>query len=176
MIIYIIGFMACGKTKTGRALAKSIQYDFIDLDKKIESIHNKSIAELFTNYGENNFRLLEQNALHQTTNLKNTVVSCGGGTPCFFNNMAIINYFGESIYLKTAEELLTERLILKKEKRPLVADKSDAEIEKYVIESLIERSPFYEKAKYIISNSGMKEKSVHQIVEILDFEVKESKK
>jgi len=168
MLVYIIGFMASGKTKIGKELAKQLEFDFIDLDKKIESIHTKSIADLFSTLGENSFRILEQNALHQTTHLKRTIVSCGGGTPCFYNNIDIMNYFGESVYLQTSEKLLTERLIIKKAKRPLVADKNEDEISLFVNECITNRKPFYEKAKHTISNTGMKEKSVAEIIDMLN--------
>jgi len=159
MVIYLIGFMASGKTKTGKVLAQKMDLDFYDLDKEIEQTFDKSISELFDDFGEEKFRILEQNHLHKTTTLQNSVISCGGGTPCFFNNMEVMNFYGTTVFLDTDLEMLFDRLKNKKSKRPLIANKTDEELKSYIENLLNKRLPFYQKAKFTIENVGIKEKN-----------------
>jgi len=144
--IYLIGFMASGKTVHGKRLASFLHFDFIDLDQLIESKENKNINEIFSQYGETYFRKIEKEALHQTFLLQNTVVSLGGGTPCFFDNMEEINKHGISIYLKANPGILAARLKKNIGNRPLLANKNDQELEKYVKETLTERETFYNRS------------------------------
>jgi shikimate kinase len=149
--IYLIGFMASGKTKTGKRLAKRLEIPFLDLDAVIESEINQSIREFFEANGENAFRELESKCLQQLP-LKATVISLGGGTPCFKNNLKYINENGRSIYLRKSPELLIGRLREKKAKRPLVANLSDGELQEYVRKTLKEREEFYLQAHYIFES------------------------
>jgi shikimate kinase len=144
--IYLIGFMASGKTVHGKRLASFLHYNFLDLDQLIESTENKKINEIFSIYGENYFRKIEKLALHQTFLLHNTVVSLGGGTPCFFDNMEEINKHGISLYLKANTGVLTARLKKNIGQRPLLANKNEIELEKYIKDTLSEREIFYSRS------------------------------
>ena len=147
--IYLMGFMASGKTKTGKRLAKRLEIPFLDLDAVIESAVKQSISNYFKVNGENAFRELESNCLRQLP-IKASVISLGGGTPCFAKNLDYIKRNGKSIYLKKSPELLIGRLREKKAKRPLVANLSDKELQVYVRKTLKEREKFYCQADDVI--------------------------
>lgn len=145
--IFIVGFPGCGKTTFGRALAKALGRGFIDLDKYIEARFMRSIATLFAERGEEGFRKVERNMLQEVAAMEDVVVACGGGTPCFFDNMATMLQSGVAVWLRTTEECLFRRLILKRDKRPLIAGKSDDQIKEYIAEALGQRAPFYSQAQ-----------------------------
>jgi shikimate kinase len=92
--------MGCGKTTAGKRLALKLGYEFVDLDHVIEAVEQRTIAEIFEQEGQNAFRLIEQRELHNTFNLKNTIVSTGGGAPCFFDNIEQMNKHGNTVYIQ----------------------------------------------------------------------------
>ena len=146
--IYIIGYMGCGKTTFGRALAAEKGLRFIDLDQAIEERHNATVREIFSRHGEQGFREIERDMLHETAGLQDCIVACGGGTPCFFDNIDFMNTHGTTIWLQTTHECLLSRLIRKREKRPLLAGKSDDEIRLTIASQLEARTPYYSKAEH----------------------------
>ena len=107
--IIIIGYMGAGKTTVGKALAKALGLDFYDLDWYIESRMRKTVPQLFAERGESGFRDIEHRLLHEVAEFENVVLSCGGGTPCFFDNMEYLNQQGETVYLDATPEVLGER-------------------------------------------------------------------
>lgn len=145
--LYIIGYMGCGKTTFGRAYAAAAGLTFIDLDDFIEKRHNATVRQIFDRYGEEEFRRIEREMLHETAGMRDCVVSCGGGTPCFFDNVDFMNEHGTTMWLKASEPTLFSRLVRKREKRPLLAGKSDEEIRVLISSQLAARSPFYGKSK-----------------------------
>ncbi len=149
MLIYLIGFMGSGKTTAGKKLARKLAYNFVDLDSLIESETEMSIQNYFEKFGEEKFRLLEQRTLKSTFEFKNTVVSTGGGVPCFFNNIDEINSKGLSIYLKADINLIISRLQGGKDKRPLIKNKNEEELKSYISNLLSKREVFYRKAKIV---------------------------
>lgn len=153
--IFLIGFMAAGKTTLGKAYAKSLGLAFIDLDQYIEQRRCKSIGQLFSELGEDGFRTLEQKYLHEVADIEDVVISCGGGTPCFFDNMEYINSHGISVFLQASPQVLMQRLLAAKTKRPLVANKSNKELEQYIETTLDLRMPYYTKAKYTFDGSRL---------------------
>lgn len=153
--IFLIGFMAAGKTTLGKAYAKSLGLAFIDLDQYIEQRRCKSISQLFAELGEDGFRILEQKYLHEVADIEDVVISCGGGTPCFFDNMEYINSHGVSVFLQVTPQVLMRRLLAAKAKRPLVAQKSNKELEQYIETTLAFRMPFYTRAKYTFDGSRL---------------------
>lgn len=150
--IYLIGFMGSGKSHIGQLLSSAMGLHYIDLDKEIEK-KGMSISEIFNQKGENYFRKLEREALLETIALEKTIIACGGGTPCFFDNMEWMNRNGITIFLNPAIEILMERLINEREKRPLLLKKSDNEIHTYIIELLKTRMQFYQKADFEIQDA-----------------------
>ena len=123
--LILIGFMGSGKTTLGRALAKELGLTFIDLDNYIELRRCKSINRRFEESGEDGFRTIERNLLHEVCEFENVVISAGGGTPCFFDNIDYMNAQGTTIYLQVSNERLLERLRIAKSRRPLLKDKND---------------------------------------------------
>ena len=144
--IYLIGFMGSGKSHVGKKLAAALYYPFVDLDSLIESASGMSIREIFTQYGEAYFRLLERRVLHDTAFGPKRIVATGGGTPCFFDNMQWINRHGVAIYLKPTPEVLAERLWRGRAKRPLLAGLDKDELLPFIERKLAERAGYYHQA------------------------------
>ena len=153
--IIIIGYMGAGKTTVGKDLAKELGVMFYDLDWYIESRMRKTVKQIFDEIGEEGFRKIERNMLHEVAEFENVVVSCGGGTPCFFDNMDYMNQLGETIYLKASPETLHTHLKMGKGVRPLLLNKTPEEVEIFIREQLKLREPFYNKAKHIIDINVM---------------------
>lgn len=171
--IIIIGYMGAGKTTVGKALAKELGVMFYDLDWYIESRMRKTVKQIFEEMGEERFRHIEHNMLHEVAEFENVVVSCGGGTPCFYDNMDYMNQAGETIYLKASSETLHAHLKMGKGVRPLLLNKTPEEVDVFIREQLQQREPFYEKAKHIIDVNVMDNfdkinNTVQQIRELLN--------
>lgn len=156
--IFIIGYMACGKTTFGRALARKLNREFIDLDFYIEQRFRKKIPEIFAERDEEGFRAIEKNMLQETGEFENVVISCGGGTPCFFNNMDYMSQRGVTVWLKATEERITERLLINSENRPLIKGKQKKEIEQTVAEGLTKRTPWYSRASIHFSGEYLEDR------------------
>lgn len=142
--------MCVGKTTIGRPLAKDLGLQFYDLDWYIEDRFRKKIPQIFAEEGEAYFRDLEQRMLHEVANFENIVLACGGGTPCFFDNMDYMNQVGTTVYLKASPTTICQHLKMSKGQRPLLANKSEQEVADFVHEQLMQRVPYYEKAHHII--------------------------
>ena len=141
--------MGSGKSYFGNLLSKRFNIHFLDLDQFIEDSVQLSIPQIFSSIGEEGFRENEANLLRKTADFNQYIISCGGGTPCFKNNMQWIMEHGISIYLKTTEELLFKRLNNQKSGRPLISNMSDEDLKKFISMKLTEREKFYEQADYI---------------------------
>ncbi len=152
--IFLIGYMGCGKSTLGIALARSLGWSFVDLDEAFEQTHQCTISEYFKNHGEDGFRKAEHDLLISSLEVENRVYATGGGLPCFFNNMALMNDSGLTIYIKLPAQALCRRLAGGKHHRPLIADKSDGELLEFIDIKLKEREPFYNQAKLIVEDSG----------------------
>lgn len=148
--IILVGYMGSGKTTVGKALSKETGMMFYDLDWYIESRMRKSVSQIFAEKGEEGFRKIEYNMLHEVAEFEDVIISCGGGTPCFFDNMDYLNQQGDVIYLKATPETLYKHLLMAKVERPLLKGKSSEELVAYITEHLKERAPFYEKARYTL--------------------------
>lgn len=156
--IFLIGYMGAGKSTMGKALAKTMDLTFIDLDDFIVNRQHKTVTEIFEEVGEDGFRQIERKALIEVAAYENVVISLGGGTPCFFDNMDIVNKAGKSVYLRPSEEVLLQRLIKGKNKRPLLAQKSDDEILQVIREQLAWREPYYLRASLVFEASHLENK------------------
>ena len=122
--IILIGYMGAGKTTVGKALSKELNIPFYDLDWYIESRRHKTVPQLFSEVGEEGFRKIEYNMLHEVAEFEDVVISCGGGTPCFFDNIDYMNQQGDVIYLKADPEVLYKHLLMGKTERPLLKGKT----------------------------------------------------
>lgn len=149
--IIFIGYMGSGKTTVGKALSKETGMPFYDLDWYIESRMRKTVKQLFDSVGEEGFRKIEHNMLHEVAEFENVIISCGGGTPCFFDNMDYINQQADTVYLKASPEVLYGHLKMGKTVRPLLLNKTPGEVSMFIQQQLEERRPFYEKAKFTLN-------------------------
>lgn len=147
--------MGSGKSTAGKKLAKKMEYEFIDMDAFIEAEAGKSIPEIFKLKGEAAFREMEKEALSVLSKKENVVVSCGGGTPCFHDNMDVMNKTGVSVYLKLSVDVLVSRLITAKQKRPLIANKTEDELKSFIARQLKTRDEFYGQAQLIVEGKSL---------------------
>ena len=160
--IFLIGYMGSGKTTVGQLLATQLGYSFIDMDNHIEGKLFKSVSQIFAELGEDQFRLLEKQCLHEVAEFDRVVISTGGGVPCFFDNMEYMNKQGVTVYLKLSSADLAERLELSHaNKRPLLANRKGEELLHFISEELAKREPFYSQAAFSVS--GEIESTVSQI-------------
>ena len=142
--------MGAGKTTVGKTLAQELNLPFYDLDWYIESRMRKTVKEIFDERGEEGFRLIEHNLLHEVAEFEDVIISCGGGAPCFYDNMDYMNQQGDTVYLKATPEVLYGHLKMGKSVRPLLQNKTSEEVEEFIKEQLQVREPFYSKAKYTL--------------------------
>lgn len=145
--------MAAGKTTLGRYAAREMGRDFIDLDRYIEARYRKSIADIFASDGEARFREIERNMLHEVAEFDNVLVATGGGTPCFFDNMAYMNKRGVAVFLSCPVETICRRIKISKVKRPLLLSLDDEALTNRIDEMLAARMPFYMQATYTFDSS-----------------------
>lgn len=141
--------MGVGKSTIGKRLSKLLNLSFIDLDMFIESKYHKTISELFKEKGEDGFREIEKKSLIEVSEIEDVVISTGGGTPCFFDNMELMNVTGKTVYVKAEPCDLVAQLQISKKKRPLIANKSADLLLPFITNHLNEREPFYNRADII---------------------------
>ena len=151
--VILIGYMGAGKTTIGKALAQELGVTFYDLDWYISNRMRKTIAQIFEERGEDGFRQIERNMLHEVAEFEDVVISCGGGTPCFFDNIDYMNQQAPVVYLKADPEVLCKHLAMSKNDRPLLRGKSQEELITFIREQLEKREPFYTKAAYSLDVS-----------------------
>ena len=144
--IFLVGYMGVGKTTIGKLLSKELDVEFIDLDIYIENRYRKTIKEIFADKGETKFRIIEREMLREVATFHNVLISTGGGTPCFFNNMDVMNLHGVTLYIKASVDQLVSRLVTSKNVRPIIHNKSPEELKEFVTNHLIEREFYYSKA------------------------------
>lgn len=155
MIISLVGYMGSGKSHVAKVLSQKLQLKIIDLDREISLKNNLTIPEIFAQRGEIFFRKQEKEILEHNFSLNESgILSVGGGTPCFYNNMETITQNSESFFLQTSVKNLTERLIPQKDKRPLIARIPDEDLPEFIAKHLFERNPFYSKSKFTIITDG----------------------
>jgi shikimate kinase len=144
--IFLIGFMGVGKSTLGKKIASRLDLQFIDLDNFIEEIHSTTIPSIIDNFGIEQFRLWESEALKQIP-LNGVVCSTGGGTPCYFDNMRWMSEHGQTVWVHLPEAAILSRLAQgERDKRPLLRGKGDAELKTFIAATLQERNPFYKQA------------------------------
>ena len=170
--VILIGYMGAGKTTVGKELARRLGLMFYDLDWYVTSRMRRTVKQIFDEGGEEAFRRIEHNMLHEVAEFENVVISCGGGTPCFYDNIGYMNRQGETVYLKAAPEVLCAHLRMGRSVRPLLQGKTPEQMEAFVEEHLREREPFYTQAKHVLDVSVLDtedkiRKSVDKIIEML---------
>ena len=164
MHIVLLGYMGSGKTTIGKKLAKKLEINFIDLDDYIEEQEGSSINKIFSDKGEIYFRKLEHRSLQKLLDKNDSfVLSIGGGTPCYANNIELINKSSFSIYLKTSIKDLYKRLVKRRSKRPLIKDLKKDDLYEFIAKHLFERAPYYEKAQLIISTDKKESEIIDEI-------------
>jgi shikimate kinase len=167
MIVFLVGFMGSGKSSIGRKLASRMAYQFIDLDKYIESKAGKSVYHIFEEEGEDAFREMERNCLHELNNIDNSIIACGGGTPCFFNNMEWMNKQGLTVYLQMSPASLVQRLKQAASPRPLLKGLKSEDLPEFVGSALEKREKYYMSAHILVKAESLKAKELQE--KILDF-------
>ena len=156
MHIFLIGYMGCGKSYWGKRLANSLNYNFIDLDEMIEKREGLSIPDIFEQFGEASFREREQSALESVKDLKQaTVISTGGGAPCFHNNIDRMNDMGKTLFLEASPRILMQNILKSDGERPIVKAIPEAELEAYIANHLKGRLPFYEQSQLKVNVEGL---------------------
>jgi shikimate kinase len=163
-VVFLVGFMGCGKTTLGRKLANRIGYQFIDLDDVLEKHAGMSIAHYFRDHGEAKFRELESEILKQTEYPENAIVSTGGGLPCFFDHMDWMNSHGQTFYVKLTPKTLAERLEHGKADRPLLREKHGDALIAFIDEKLAEREVFYNQATFVVDGLSLNAEKAEQII------------
>lgn len=153
--IFIIGFMTAGKTREGKRLAKMMNRKFIDLDRLIEEREKKSVAEIFSEKGEKYFRLIESKTLQSLNTSENKIVSCGGGTPCYYNNMNWMLQNGIVVWLNISVDTIVKRLSETKKERPLIKNLEGVELKNFINLKMKEREAFYSKAQIKIDTENI---------------------
>ncbi len=147
MKIFLIGFMGSGKTHWGKLLAAKLRLSFRDLDTVIVEKENKPVADIFAEKGEEYFRYQEKKMLEEIVAEETSfILSCGGGTPCFFNNIEFMKKNGKVIWLNTSIDVLKERLLKEQKSRPLIREIDDSDLRRYIVRKLSERRMYYQQA------------------------------
>ena len=169
MIISLVGYMGSGKSHISKILSEKINFKLIDLDKEITRRNKLTIPEIFEKKGEIYFRKLERETLEEIlASEENVILSLGGGTPVYYNNMEIINHNSKSVFLRASVGTLSERLLKQKEKRPLIANITDENLAEFIAKHLFERNEFYNKAQVnVITDNRTPEEIVDEIIEKL---------
>ncbi len=167
MLLFLIGYMGSGKTTIGKLVAQKLNYDFIDTDLELELREGMDVATIFETKGEPYFRSSERDVLHSMASKTKTVVSTGGGVPCFFDNMRWMNKKGTTIYIDlTARDLAMRLLTTDLSSRPLLAEQDEESLEEFIQMNLNQREKFYKRAK--VSVSGLDDEIVTKIVQLVE--------
>lgn len=166
MRIFLIGLPGSGKTTLGHELAEELKLKLVDLDANIEDASGKSIPEIFEQDGEEEFRKLEQQAVHESLSLENVVISTGGGAPCFFDNMEQMNANGTTVFIDvSADELIRRMFGGSQEDRPLLSGKTETELKIELEDKKINRLPYYNQAQHKITSDNV---TVQQLLSLLE--------
>lgn len=153
--IFLTGFMGSGKSYWGRIWAQQSGYRFYDLDDVIETAQQKTIVQIFESSGEAYFRNLETATLQEFEKKQHCIIACGGGTPCFNNNMQWMNAHGTTLYLKATALEIINRVRGEQEHRPLIKNLPAEELLPFIQNKLQQREPFYIQAKYVLPVSTL---------------------
>ncbi|RYY30757.1 MAG: shikimate kinase, partial [Chitinophagaceae bacterium] len=155
MRIFLIGFMGSGKTHWGKQLSERLAMPFYDLDEVIIEAEKRSVVDIFTESGEEYFRVKEKECMERLVDDNiSLILSCGGGTPCFFNNIEYMKKYGLVVWLNTNIDVLGTRLLKQRSHRPVLKGIRDEELRAFIIKKMNERRMYYEQADLIIDNEN----------------------
>lgn len=168
MRLFLVGYMGSGKSTLGRQLARVAGLHFIDLDKYIEERHCRSVQQLFAEEGEAVFRIFEKNALAEVAEFDDVVVATGGGAPCFYDNMELMNRAGVTVFIDVDPQVLARRLMTSKTVRPLIMGKSKQELITFIAENLEKRRVYYDKSRIVVRNPDMDVRQILSLIENID--------
>lgn len=155
--IYLIGYMAAGKTTAGRLAAEQLGWYFVDLDEAFHEIHGLSTADYIRQYGLEAFRRLEKDVIERLAELsyEHVIYATGGGYPCWEDNMECLHELGTSIYLRWQPKDIARRLMLTDlSERPVLQGRTEQELLQFITPQMEAREPFYAQADYIIEAPG----------------------
>ena len=163
--IFLIGFMGAGKSTIGKKLAHRLGLTFFDLDKLIEAKAGCSISDIFKFLGETAFREMEQACLQTFQTKDHFLLACGGGTPCFYDNLSVMKNQGLVVYVDLQDSVLYERLSKAKKIRPSIVGMDEKQLKEFISNQLKVRMSFYEQADLTISGLSI---NVSVIVEQIE--------
>lgn len=164
MRIYLVGFMGSGKSHWGKLWATAGHWPFYDLDAMIEADVQKSIEQIFEQDGEPYFRMKETVALHSTLAFEKAIISCGGGTACFHDNMDWMNHHGMTVYLSASPQMLLDNIMKEGNNRPLLKKINPAELLFFIQQKLEERLPFYHRSTLTLHAEDLNGQSLQQLM------------
>jgi shikimate kinase len=168
MLIFLVGFMGSGKTHWGKRWSEAYQITFIDLDDAIEAAEGKTIPDIFAIHGEAYFRDIETKTLREFSQQKNIIIACGGGTPCFHNNMQWMNENGTTVYITSPADVIMKRVMVQQDKRPLLRDMNPIELLAYIEQTIKNREPYYTQAKITLVENDITDETFQ--TEILNIQ------
>ena len=161
--VFLIGFMGSGKSHWGKIWARKNNLSYFDLDNEIEKAFGLTVSEIFETHGEEKFRAMEKLYLRKFEHKKGFLLSCGGGTPCFFDNLDWMKKIGKVIFLKAGPGFLLNNVLLEIEKRPLLKGSNQSELLFFIQKKLKEREPVYEKAHYVLQAGQLTDDSLSNL-------------
>lgn len=162
--IFLIGFMGSGKSYWGKKWSQQSGMPFFDLDAVIEEAQQKTITQIFEENGEVYFRQLETEALQNFSGKQNCIIACGGGTPCFNNNMQWMNEQGITVYLKATPDEIIKRVTGEQDQRPLIKNVSKEELYTFIEKKILEREAFYALAQQEFPVSSLTETTIKSLI------------
>ena len=162
--IYLVGYMGAGKTTAARRLAHRLGWEVVDTDALFEEKYKISVNDFFNKYDETLYRKLESEVLKATESLENVVVSTGGGTACYFDNMEWMNQHGLTVFMHISPKAAVDRVIHSRHKRPLVEGKSEEELTEFVNRHYASRMPFYEQALITVKSEDLDVDSLLEVI------------
>jgi shikimate kinase len=155
--------MSSGKTHWGKCISRKLNIPFFDLDEQVEAAEGRTISEIFLHHGEEYFRRKEKEVLHIISESHDTfLMACGGGTPCYYNNIDYMNKSGTTVWISSSIDTMHQRLLKDRKKRPLLEGLTDEQVRGYIIKKFSDRKIYYEQATVIIDEENISDENFIQ--------------
>ncbi len=166
MVVYLVGYMGCGKTSMAKRLARCLGAKFVDTDSMVEQVEGASVVDIFHYEGEEYFRGLERKMLERSASSDgDVVVSTGGGLPTWSDNMEFMNRTGRTIYLRrTAEQIASRLSPYGRQKRPKLRGLNDEELVCFMRDNMAEREPFYAQSQFVVDGDGRSDDELLRVI------------